>query len=1235
MSSASVAATLLGEYRFEEVTWNGSPAEVKDASGNNRHGQTIGSPLPTPALAVPARSGNPGTCGYASLPGPVSNGGAIRIPSLPVNTSAGAKTSVAFWMYWDGTNGIMPVGWLRHDLWLTGGFFGFNTANSDVYGISSAGLANGWHHVVAVFTNGNVAANALYIDGVAQALSQRLSVPNNANAVVTTTLQVGGWQGDTGYRFSGRIDEVKVYDGALTGAEVGTLFTATHPCMAQPMARWSMDESAWTGLAGEVADSIGSVTGTAVNGATTSLAVPVRAGSPGTCAYGNFDGNNDYVALPGLPNMTTSFSITGWIRTTNRTKPGQRVLIDDESNTGGYGLSLGDGGAGVLRFYARGSSAIILDTPAVINNNTWYFVAAVADIANNRRYLYVYDTAGTQLAAVNVASTGWGVDNGVASIGGETNASAESAFHFAGNLDEITVHNGALTASEVAALAGQVHTCPVPPTLLAAYRFEDATWNGTAGEVKDASGNNRHGRAVGSPLPVLTTASPARAGTPGTCGYGSFAGGALDLPVNASTTPGDKTTVTFWMFWDGTNGIMPIGWNVHDLWLVSGFFGFNTGNSDVYGINSAGLAGSWHHVAAVFTNGNVGANKLYIDGVAQALSQKLSTPNNGAAYAFPTLRVGGWLANTGYRFRSRVDEVKVFNGELPLAQVVADYNATHPCGGVTPPASFNCISTGAPAATGTLNTGLAGAPYNFDIAALKADNTVETTFASVSSQNVTLELVDGAGAIACASRTPLSPPISQTVTFNPADQGRKSVSVTSARAYANLRCRVTDANQSPSVVACSSDNFAIRPGAVSLTTTANAAPPSANAAPAIKAGTAFTLNAVTNTAPADQYTGSLSLDLARLSAQTPMQDATVQTGGAIGTLTPSALTANTPLANNANYTEVGYVYLAPGAFYDNNFTAVDQATGDCIAGSLDDTLVGGRYGCVIGNKTTVALGRFTPDHFATQVSPACGTFTYARQPFALTLSAKNANGGATQNYAAAFAKTATLSSANGIAGSFSPNPLPATVFSAGVADLTSPPSVRFAFANPLTAPTALVVRTTDSEGITSATGVPLEEGSLALRSGRLRLLNTYGSELLPVRVPVRSEFYTGTGWSINGADNCTAVPQNAFAVTNVVGNAPAIAATTPNPLTLTNGQATLVFNPTNAAGRFDLAADLNAAGADTSCNAAHGGTAANLPWLQGFWSSVCGGTPAWAQDPNARIQLGAPRAPYIYLRERY
>jgi MSHA biogenesis protein MshQ len=146
-------------------------------------------------------------------------------------------------------------------------------------------------------------------------------------------------------------------------------------------------------------------------------------------------------------------------------------------------------------------------------------------------------------------------------------------------------------------------------------------------------------------------------------------------------------------------------------------------------------------------------------------------------------------------------------------------------------------------------------------------------------------------------------------------------------------------------------------------------------------------------------------------------------------------------------------------------------------------------------------------------------------------------------------------------------------------------------------------------------------------------VNTYGSELLAIRVPLRAESYTGTGWSLHAADSCTAIPTNAIAITNSGALAPVIQS--PSPITLNGGLGTLVFNATAAAGSFDLAANLNAAGVDTSCNPAHGGAAANMPWLQGFWSSTCNGTPAWAQDPNARIRAGSPKAPYIYLRERY
>jgi MSHA biogenesis protein MshQ len=160
----------------------------------------------------------------------------------------------------------------------------------------------------------------------------------------------------------------------------------------------------------------------------------------------------------------------------------------------------------------------------------------------------------------------------------------------------------------------------------------------------------------------------------------------------------------------------------------------------------------------------------------------------------------------------------------------------------------------------------------------------------------------------------------------------------------------------------------------------------------------------------------------------------------------------------------------------------------------------------------------------------------------------------------------------------------------------------------------------DADGVTTAAAVVLVTAT-PLRTGRLRLLNFYGSELLPARVEYRVESWNGTNWITNTADtNCSALAAANLARPGL--GAPAI--------TYNNGVGLITF-PVAGVGNYDIAANLNAAGDDTSCNAAHpvGTTAGSRPWLQFGWCA--GGN----KDPNARIRLGSPKAPYIYLRERY
>ncbi|GJL86180.1 MAG: hypothetical protein DHS20C02_19550 [Micavibrio sp.] len=145
----------------------------------------------------------------------------IRIPGLPLDGTSGSQATVEFWMEWDGTDNVMPFSFFAYDLWFRGGNFGFNTFTNDIYGISSAGLANTPVHVAAVFTDSDVASNQLYINGVEQSISQVRGSFTNARAQLIPNAQISGTDRSPNvYGFSGEIDEVRIWDGALTAEDI-------------------------------------------------------------------------------------------------------------------------------------------------------------------------------------------------------------------------------------------------------------------------------------------------------------------------------------------------------------------------------------------------------------------------------------------------------------------------------------------------------------------------------------------------------------------------------------------------------------------------------------------------------------------------------------------------------------------------------------------------------------------------------------------------------------------------------------------------------------------------------------------------------------------------------------------------------------------------------------------------------------------------------------------------------
>lgn len=194
-------------------------------------------------------------------------------------------------------------------------------------------------------------------------------------------------------------------------------------------------------LNGDFTDaSLNAYTGT-INGSTNNAASKIAAGR-------TFVDPNHWIELTTLPNLSSSFTVSAWLNTSDRTENSQRIVCDDETNAnGGYALSLGDPGAGRVRFYIRGLNPVSLDSPTGgITNGTWHYVVGVFDEGNSIKRLYV---DGAQVASQSITGTFTSSDAGDASIGGET-ATGETGNRFDGSIDEARFQNTVRSAAWIA-----------------------------------------------------------------------------------------------------------------------------------------------------------------------------------------------------------------------------------------------------------------------------------------------------------------------------------------------------------------------------------------------------------------------------------------------------------------------------------------------------------------------------------------------------------------------------------------------------------------------------------------------------------------------------------------------------------------------------------------------------------------------------------------------------------------
>ena len=208
---------------------------------------------------------------------------------------------------------------------------------------------------------------------------------------------------------------------------VGSPFSGQDPSL---LALWKMDDSSWTGVAGEVVDSSGhGHHGTAVNGA-----VLDSPGAVSSYGAGVFDGVNDYINTDltiDQSGTTAGATFMAWVYPTEQSYAYKSVFSNNNGGTG-WGLSIYNGS-----WYLDTGYGTYYGGPATLN--TWQHVAVVFNPISGVKF---YLNGGGQSSTIYMSYK---------AISGPVNIGRDPVLgkYFVGRIDEVALFSRPLSDQEV------------------------------------------------------------------------------------------------------------------------------------------------------------------------------------------------------------------------------------------------------------------------------------------------------------------------------------------------------------------------------------------------------------------------------------------------------------------------------------------------------------------------------------------------------------------------------------------------------------------------------------------------------------------------------------------------------------------------------------------------------------------------------------------------------------------
>jgi hypothetical protein len=667
---------------------------------------------------------------------------------------------MAYAIYGSDT-GNKPSGWVR-------------VGNTSRGGIGTAALPlNAWSHVAATYNGTHV---RFYVNGVqVGARSTTGTMPTSSNP-----LHIGGnavW----GEYFAGLIDEVRIYNRALTPAEIQSdMATPLTPAETTPPTVSMTGPAAGAAVSGPVTLTADASDNVGVAGVQFLLdGAPV--GAEDTSAPYSVTWNSDAAALgartltavarDAAGNSTTAAPVS--VTVVDPTAPAVSLTTPAAGATVAGSVTLtasasDNRGVAGVRFLLDGAPLGAEDTVAPFTLS-WDSTTAAA--GTHTLSAVARDGAGNTTTSGAVSVT---VDNSAdltppsvsltspaagATVGGTATVSADAsdntgvagvqfllngapygaedtAAPFSVAWDTLTYANGSYALSARARdAAGNVTTSAVRNVtvyngatvagLVAAFSFDEAA--GTT--VSDASGNGHTG--------ALSNTAWSTAGKFG--GALSFNGtnSWVTVPDSSALDLTTAMTIEAWVNPASLAGLGTVVLKERPLGLSYGLYStnssnrppsayINTGGADQRSMGPTVLPlNTWSHLAATYNGSNL---VLFVNGV-QAFSRAVS---GGIVVSAGALRIGGNSVWTEW-FNGLIDDVRVYSRTLTAAEISADM-AT-PVAPPAPDTTAPSVSVSSPVAGSTVggivtvtasasdNVGVAGVQFKLDGVDLGAEDT--------------------------------------------------------------------------------------------------------------------------------------------------------------------------------------------------------------------------------------------------------------------------------------------------------------------------------------------------------------------------------------------------------------------------------------------------------------------------------------------------------------------------------